>query len=380
MVVIVFFTFIGIFLFSDLINAKSKMGLTIVAALVLGMIMGGGYDIPDYSMYDSMYTASIVNFNYSFDYKDSGQGGYSRNIGYTILNNIFGTLGLSYQEYKIFTSIILLLLLLLYIKKIVPKISFVLLLYVLYPFFMDIIQLRVFYTEVILLIAVYYLSKYDRNKLGVFVFCVLVMLSGMFHSMGWLWLLFIPFRLLLQSKKFKFISWLFIITGILLPVYASFISNSFLPIMYMMAESDVTAHYQIYTMRDTVRLGYLYVWGYDLALAGLLYKMKKIMIESSSTQLQKMFVTNTYNLFLFVICILPASAIATESFRWSRVLMIESYIALVIYTMYETNHVRRNLIAFCLLLVTILASYLNFYEGSSEFVLSSFVNNVFFDW
>lgn len=378
--IILLISFVGTFLFSDFINTRSKTVLTVILALVLGMIMGGGYNNPDYKMYDGMYTASVMNFNYSFDYEDSIQGGYSRNLGYTILNNILGTMGLSYQEYKIVTSIFLLLLLLLYSKKIVPKLSLVVLLYVLYPFFMDIIQVRAFYVEVILLVAIYYLSKYNQKISGYILFIILMLISGMFHSMGWLWLLFIPFRLLLQSKKFKFIPFLFIIFGISLPLYANIISSNFLPIMYIMSESDVTAHYGAYTSNEfTVHLGYLYVWGYDLALAGLLYKMKKIIIRSSVTQLQKAFVINTYMLFLFVICILPASAISTESVRWSRALMIESYISLVIYNMCERNYIRKFLVVFFLLSATILMSYCNFYQVHSQWILPSFDNNVFFD-
>lgn len=124
---------------------------------------------------------------------------------------------------------------------------------------MDIIQLRVFYTEVILMIAVYYLSKCKNEVWGNVIFLGLIAIAGMFHSMAWLWILFIPFRLLMWSKRFKFVPWLFIITGSLLPLYANMTSNSFFLIMHVMAESDVTAHYQIYAMGDSVHLGYLYV-------------------------------------------------------------------------------------------------------------------------
>ena len=74
---------------------------------------------------------------------------------------------------------------------------------------MDMIQLRVFYTEVILLIAVYYLSKCKKQVLGNVIFLGIIAIAGMFHSMAWLWILFIPFRLLMQSKRFKFVPWLF---------------------------------------------------------------------------------------------------------------------------------------------------------------------------
>lgn len=378
--IIIFLFFIGILLFLDLVNVKHRVCLVIIATLILGLIMGGAYDIPDYGMYDSMYTASIMNFNYSLDYADANQGGYSRNIGYTILNNVFGNIGFSYQEYKFIMSIVLLFLLLTFVKRITSHIPYVILLYIIYPFFMDIIQLRVFYTEVILIIAVYYLSKCKNEVLGNVIFLGLIAIAGMFHSMAWLWILFIPFRLLMQSKRFKFVPWLFIITGVLLPFYANMISNSFLPIMYAMAESDVTAHYQIYAMGDSVRLGYLYVWGYDLALIGILYKMKYSIMQQPAVLTQKRFVQNTYLLFLFIACILPASAIATESFRWSRVLMIESYISLVIYSTYEKSSIRKIVIILILMIVTGAAAYLNFYEGSAEYVLSAFEKNVFFDW
>lgn len=380
MEIIIFLFFIGILLVLDFINVKHRACLVIIAVLALGLIMGGAYDIPDHSMYENMYTASIMNFNYSLDYADAGQGGYSRNIGYTILNNILGNIGFSYQEYKFITSVVLLLLLLLFVRKITIHIIGVISLYLLYPFFMDIIQLRVFYTEVILLIAVYYLSKHKNQISGNFIFFCLIAIAGMFHSMAWLWILFVPFRLLIQSKRFKFIPWLFIIVGAMLPLYANVISSSFLPIMYMMAESDVTSHYQIYAMGDSVRLGYLYVWGYDLALIGLLYKIKNSIMRQPAALLQKNFILNTYILFLFVACILPASAIATESFRWSRVLMIESYISLVIYSTYESNYLRKAMIAFLLVTATGIAAYLNFYAGSAEYVLSAFTKNIFFDW
>lgn len=75
-----------------------------------------------------------MNFNYSLDYADANQGGYSRNIGYTILNNVFGNIGFSYQEYKFITSIVLLFLLLTFVKRITSHIPYVILLYIIYPF------------------------------------------------------------------------------------------------------------------------------------------------------------------------------------------------------------------------------------------------------
>lgn len=128
----------------------------------------------DYSVYRMNYE-SISN-----DFHD---------VGYNLLVLVFNYLGFSYQAFLAFFSLLGLLLIANTILKFSAQPTKVLLLYCIFPFFFDIVQIRNFIAMAIVLYAIRYLLVFSRKNFIKYCACILIAYS--FHTVALFYFVFL---------------------------------------------------------------------------------------------------------------------------------------------------------------------------------------------
>ncbi len=227
-----------------------------ILLLVLMIIMGGTTSCADYDEYASQYYASkYFSFEYIFDLDSSATYGYSRNIIYAFLNYISLCCGFDYQMFKIISSIIFLILLYFVFKKMTGRMAcIVLVMYSIYPFAIDIIQVRNFMKDVMLILSFYYFFFYKNSKLAIMFFIIAV---GIQDSA----ILYSPFFLinkLYEKNIFKYLFGGILIFCISMPIYAEYIQSKWLLVGLMMQDSEtIASHYAMYAYKSG-SMGFIY--------------------------------------------------------------------------------------------------------------------------
>lgn len=361
------------FVFQD----KNKLVLFIYI-LGLAVIMGLNTSNADFDMYERQYLSSVYFENAWFDYLEAIKSGYSRDSGFAFLNSIFALNGIGYVLFHFIMCAMGLGIIWYVVTKKVRNISFVFFLYVMYPLFMDIIQVRNFMVEVLLLIGIHLLSSQKKYKVAIYI--GLLLIAGTFHSMGFIYVLFIPFYYILKSRG-AWIAKIFILIGLLVPLLFGKIKSSLFDVATILVGNDATAHYVLYVESNDMKFGYLAVYGYVVVMLLVLQYMNKIIQESTQvTFCQKRFSDIVYSMYLFCCCLLPISVVAIDALRWPRNLMIASYILLFIYIEHNLIwNLKRIVVVMLLLIISVIFAYWNLYQRDFINIYMILDNNVFFD-
>ena len=172
-----------------------RMIVMILFVLCMNILMAGNIFNLDYNGYEYFYNNAI----------DYGE------ILYQNLTQIFYSFGFSYQEFKSISSVLFLLWLAYLLYKMAPKNVRLLTmcLYVVFPFFYDVIVVRNFMGSVLLLQGIYYLVSNHKHR--VLLFLLFVLLACGFHS---IFVLYIPFALIpsiISNRKIRICLHFFII-------------------------------------------------------------------------------------------------------------------------------------------------------------------------
>ena len=113
---------------------------------LLLIFAGFSYGLPDEGMYQAIFSNSNkLELKNVFGYMSAAQYGYSRDMGYTFINFIVNEAGMNYAEFKLIFYAVGYGIIFFVIYKKTKYIIPVLVLYMIYPFGMDIIQMRNFF-------------------------------------------------------------------------------------------------------------------------------------------------------------------------------------------------------------------------------------------
>jgi len=154
----------------------------------------------DYNNYLAIFAACVQDVN-------------STNAGpaYRYLCNFSGKIGLNYNQMLLFIVFVCLILIITTIKKHTKNWNFVLVLYIIFPFFIDVVQVRNFIAMSIIVFSFNYLLSLKRGGNIKFVICVII--ATLFHSVAIIYMVFLLAKIL--SKKWLiFISLLGTIIGL----------------------------------------------------------------------------------------------------------------------------------------------------------------------
>lgn len=167
-------------------NTRLKLVVFWLVVFLAWIMFAFSTDNPDYKIYETWY-------NYS-----ASEGLIKRfELGYSLFYYISTKLGFSYQQFIQVYSAIGMIILGKCICDYAKNPLSVLFLYLIYPFFFDVVQLRNFMAEVIILFGIRYLAEFRKKDVIRFVMCVL--LAAMFHKTALFYFVF----LLAYVKSYK---------------------------------------------------------------------------------------------------------------------------------------------------------------------------------
>lgn len=155
----------------------------------------------DYYGYQQTYY-SIGSYNVFYEYFEQFE------IGYRYFCRFMFSLGVDYDTFLIIYSLIGLLLIGSTIIKFTNKPGYVLALYFIYPFLMDIVQIRNFMAMAFIIFGIRYL--FSSRKVDQFKYVFFVFLAASFQSVGLFYLILLFAKM--QSVK-KLVNWVSLITA-----------------------------------------------------------------------------------------------------------------------------------------------------------------------
>ena len=325
---VLFLFVIGVGIVFVLLGHDKKVFHSMVLFITF-LLMGTNFINADYFNYEAMYNAAAYA-----DMEDvlspvrATLLGMARDPGYAFLNYMGNAFYLDYKEFRFVTSCLYLLLLYRFIRKYKVNTSLVLLLYLIYPFLMDVIQVRNFFIESLLICAMYLYIK-NSGMRGKWEYIIFFAIAGMFHSFAFLYIPFILFDRWMNYKHLKYICYMFIILGLLMPIYADYIMNKwpiFLTLFLSYNESGLD-HYVEYVGTGTF-IKYIDSYGLLVIMTVLIYFFNRIhIIRESTDAFHERMRQVVFRLFLYMMCFLPFVPIFTElGKRGARNLLIFFFI------------------------------------------------------
>ena len=305
----------------------------LLALVILVLIMGTVHDIPDYTNYERMfYNSSYLTLEQLFDIQERVSLNTSRDIAYAIVNYFGNCIGLDYPSFKLITSAIFLTAIVMYIKKYKVRVSFVIALYVLYPFFMDTIQVRNSIIELAVLIAMYYHAQNERIKAVAVIF-----LSGLFHGMGWILLPFFLLYNYIRHKKGRAIFYIGVGLGGLTPLYSDYMLNNW-SWFAMLLTSDATSFTHFAQYAESITFAkYIYCYVYLIMLIITAIFIERFFNGVEKIEFYRRLSVDFKNLSMYLMCLVPLTPLFTELGRRDiRDVLLVFYILLA-RVMYHVN-------------------------------------------
>lgn len=168
------------------------------------------------------FIAGVTNIGHNADYvaymndynisPHQGSADYHFEKGYTYLALFFYKLNFSYQQFRIIFACIAVAILFVGIYRFTRNVVLVTALYGLTVFVLDSVQIRNFMVLALVVLGSSFLIDGSAKNTMISIFFIL--LSGQFHSMGYLFLLVVLFRFIPEDVMLKK-SWIFVVLSVL---------------------------------------------------------------------------------------------------------------------------------------------------------------------
>jgi len=159
------------------IKQKSKF-VMISLFLLLWILFGFNTSNADYMIYNLIYDGHYPNHEF----------------GFMLLVNLFSNLGFTYQQFLISISLICYLILFRIINKYTIGTNYVIALYFIFPFMLDVVQIRNFIAMTIILLGIQYLLSDKKRATIKYIVAVLAASSIHYTSLFYLILVFARFK------------------------------------------------------------------------------------------------------------------------------------------------------------------------------------------
>lgn len=218
------FIFIILAIFCCL-NPKSKR-LCLIFFLFMWILWGWNSWNGDYDAYKMLFDSS----------NDVFRKGIVTEYGFNILNEFFLYLGFTFQGYMIVISFLVLFVFYLFAKELCPYPAMFSLIYFII-FIMEYVFTRNYITHTLLVLAILaVLVDLPRKKL---IFLVLVLIGGLFHRTG---LLFLPFYFLIDRDRLLNVKKMYLINGVILVLSTIFLGLYILPLLGNVVQSKFSVY------------------------------------------------------------------------------------------------------------------------------------------
>lgn len=327
-------------------------------------------DLPNYRMIynqSNLYSPLEVFTDY-----------YGRDIGYIFINSIFSYLGFDFDFFHAILAGFWLWAMVYFSRKVTKSTLMILFLYFLWPFFIDVIQIRAMIVNLMVFIAIYAYSKDERLALGKAILTII--LAGSIHSMAFIYLPFFILRKIFYTKIGITIA---LILSILMPIYIVFVGNylaSVINLFVYLQGNDTISSFSKYDLIITGFEKYAR-WLYVNGVLALMYFMKKqidVILSTKSTKdiFIRRYFTNCYTMSLYTSCFMPLYAMTGAEFgRIERCFLIAFIVALVSYINIIKNDFFKVGIFIAGAGVLFLAGLVDLYKALGENVIQILTDN-----
>ncbi len=300
--------------------------------LIMIMVAGFRYDGSDVDVYQLQFFLSSTHdwlfWNETYISKETAQPLFF------YINKLFYVLELQFSTLRLCIEVIFMGVLGYIIYKYTTNWAIVYLLYLVIPFYADLIQTRNFIMSVFIFLAV--VCMCERTMICRMKALCTIVGAGMFHSLGFIYFPFIFIDKVYRSVITKII----ISISLLSPVYIYFIiNNSYVFLSAFGLEDSPFAFYLAYSQglvtseinADPYKM-FIRCWMLVVLCTLILnYIEKKVREKSSVEEKKRNFISNTKNIWLCVMLLLPTIGITPSMERLPRNILLPFYLSLGIY-------------------------------------------------
>lgn len=283
--------------------------------LLLCVLMGTNTRNPDYYNYRLMFMLKKSTIEF----------------GFTSLIYLFRSIGLNYHAFRLFLTILGFVLIHHTVKKVTDRPSFFYILYMIYPFFLDAVQIRNFVAMAILIFAFPFLMKTDvKSK---FYYILLIFLATSMHIMSLVYLLFLLIEPIQKSTKFARIYFIIVMILGLVSLNRALFESIVEGVIRLLA----MIYPQIGYYGDiSTRYGFLIYWGIQIGFTMLLKILIDQMRNANDIDILKerkdwmiRFSEVVFYANLISMIFLPTYVIHTLYFRFFRNLIPLNFLVLI---------------------------------------------------
>lgn len=346
---------------------KIKTGIILMIMLIL---VGGSYEMADYDVYKSIYSimSNVESIN-SLDVMTFF--GYSNgDLGYLFTNLIFYKLGFNFEEYRFVCFVIFILLVAWECERKSHCLWMVLLLYFIYPLFIDAIQLRNTFVEIALLLSFGQLVSLKCKNIVIYILCL--GMAATIHKISLIYIPFVIWILIRKTSMGKRISYFFIIIGACTPLFAEFILSKIDTIYLLLLDGGQYAGYVAQDFGIRRYIAYVCVLGMAL-LSNYVYQN----ITHDGDEKTK-YIYLIRELGMYLLAIAPIFVLSRELSRVPRNTLLFLYVLIGIYMHGYRGKYGRICICFIAMILVGVYGYIDFYMYEGHNILSLVYNYNFF--
>ena len=329
--VILFISFLSLFLKDK--KSIGKLSLLIVLFIAMWILFWGNLSNADYLTY-------LKEYNYIMQ---TGNFPIGREIGWCLLMKISSNFGLKYYQFLMVVSFIGLSLIMITVRKYTDKPQFALILYFIYPYLLDIIQVRQFLAMSIIVFCLRYLEKNTITEnikyiIGVLIAC----------SIHYLSLIFLPLFIIKNLKTKQ----LYIIVFVAIAVSFYFVNDTF--IQKAILSYIPFIQYKENYFLHRARMGFLVVFAIQSIIFGAVYYSKKFLEKHGNKEI---FISIVYKINVYLFILFPLEMINVIFFRAYRIIMVPNYILFSLVFLELGKRSKVQFLAIIIILVSLLFIY-----------------------
>lgn len=335
-----------------------------VYLFVLFVVMGLNSQNADYIPYEEIYNNISGNDNLFMAFKNHPDKGW------VLINWLSASIGLEFAEFHFLCYVVLLSTVFYIAKRLGAPICIFFLTYLAYPMFMDTIQLRNFAISVLFLVSIYCYAHKTVKWYAVGIATLLFAVS--IQPMALVFLPFIVFYWVYQSRRFGKLTYIFLVLGLSFPIIKELIHvywTEIVTILHTLA--SMASRGSEYIGNEILDSRLLKIYIVVIVFAYILYHVKNYVLSLDNvSELQKEFSRLSFVVYLYLICWMPMFTLSLEfANRLPRDGFISAYIIIGIYV----HQIQIKKKKFGIVLLTIFIAY---FFGLVDLYIASLRHNV----
>lgn len=345
---------------------KKRKFISVSLFLLLVILMGTNTNNPDYFVYKDYFnlTRSINDFGFMF------------------LIRLFNSLNISYEHFRLILAFIGLLLINITVKKSTNNNSLFYLLYFIYPFFIDVVQIRNFIAYAIVLYAITYLIEGTKN--GKTKFAALVLIASSIHLTSVIYLVFLFIEKIKKPNFLRLFYYLLIFIIMLVTIHRPLFINMMDQLFSFVANFDNRIMY--YNVIST-RYGYLFYWFIQFGFIGIIVFLRNTLKSQESNvfmynldfKRDVAYIDLVFWLNMLTLIFLPAYAIHSLYFRFYRNLVPLNYLGIIPSLKYLKPMSNKKIMIICgLLILSLSLFYIDIFRPFFETIIQKVFQNSWF--